>query len=241
MGSSNGSVASRGWVAAVVLLAAVVWSTRWKAIAQTGNTEKAMSNEKQLAVELNEYRHGDHIQVHWSKLGKASVTLRMAGTAAPTAWTGTPLKDHLATVEKMLSQIRASKNGKDFQLKVNWPERAATMVAWNATGEPSDLRELRREMEFMTHVPYVVAKGALVHGNELESKKDYAAAVHAYRGGVDELANLYSSPDLLDDTGMKLVLAESQEENGDTKTAATVYGRVLESRIHAYSEKYRLN
>ena len=61
------------------------------------------------------------------------------------------------------------------------------------------------------------------------------AAAGALRKGIDILGASYVDPRRRDDTGMKLVLGEIREKEGDHVVAATLYERVLSSRIDMYA------
>jgi TolA-binding protein len=85
-----------------------------------------------------------------------------------------------------------------------------------------------------------VGEAFLEQGKAEEAGGNYTAAVQSFRAGIDSIGDLYSHAKLLDDTGVKLVLAESNESKGNLKGAAAVYERVLESRLHAYAVKFGL-
>ena len=82
------------------------------------------------------------------------------------------------------------------------------------------------------------AKQDLASGQSLQARGDYEAAIAAYHHGIQILSDRYSTAALNDDTGMKLVLAKSNEEKGNLQSAAAVYERVLGSRINALAEKH---
>jgi len=217
----------------LLVLVFVLWHLPG-AVAQTG---EAMLNEQQVLVELDENRLGSYIRIRWSKHGAVSAEVKNAAGAA-VSWTGDLPEERIMALEKILSRVRPFSNGTEFHLKIDRPGKGITLTAWDVETEPPSLRELRHDLELMAHVPYLVAKSALIQGNDERATMAFAAAALSYRHGIEELANLYSSSYLLDDTGVSLALARLSDEKGDVKTASAVYGRVLESRIHAYEEKH---
>jgi hypothetical protein len=54
--------------------------------------------------------------------------------------------------------------------------------------------------------------------------------------GLDTLGSLYVSPKIVDDSGMKLVLASAEEEKGSLQVAATIRRRVLVARLSLLRE-----
>ena len=65
----------------------------------------------------------------------------------------------------------------------------------------------------------------------------FEKALVSCREGLKTLGDEYSSPDLLDDTDMKLLAAEIQEAEGKLGNAATVTCRILRSRIELWERK----
>jgi hypothetical protein len=60
-------------------------------------------------------------------------------------------------------------------------------------------------------------------------------SVDIFRAGLHSLADRYSDPRRVDDTGMKLVLAEQNRKGGKRDIAATLYERVLNDRLNIYA------
>ena len=183
--------------------------------AQTQTMRVAMSDE-QPAVEFSELRFGSYVQARWAA-------------------------NYRTALEKSFDSVRPLSNGTEFRLTIRQHDSGTIAATWNAVDEPPHLREARENIELFAHIRFFIAKAMLIYGDQLQAAMDYAAAIRTYRIGTDELANLYSSPELLDDTGMKLVLAKSRREKGDLETAATLYGRVLESRVAMYSLHHHMD
>jgi hypothetical protein len=72
-------------------------------------------------------------------------------------------------------------------------------------------------------------KASRAQGNEEAAIRDFSAAVEA-------LGTVYQSPAVIDDTGMKLTLARHEANLGHLPVAATLYERVMESRLARYDQ-----
>ncbi|WP_431045596.1 hypothetical protein [Roseateles sp. L2-2] len=68
-------------------------------------------------------------------------------------------------------------------------------------------------------------------------RKDVQAASRILDRGLEILGDAYFHDDLIDDTGMSLVLAQSEEKRGRLDVAANIKSRVLGSRLAAFREK----
>lgn len=68
-------------------------------------------------------------------------------------------------------------------------------------------------------------------------KEEWAQANTLLKEGLDTLGDLYVSSDIVDDTGMKLVLASAKENEGSLQVAATIRRRVLATRLSLLREK----
>lgn len=66
---------------------------------------------------------------------------------------------------------------------------------------------------------------------------DARVAVQSFDSGVDALGATYYDEDLIDDSGMKLVLAKTEEAQGRFESAANLKKSVLESRLSAWRSK----
>jgi hypothetical protein len=208
--------------------------------AQTQTMRVAMSDE-QPAVEFSELRFGSYVQARWAGIDAVRVKIDMKAADVHLSWTGTPVANYRTALEKSFDSVRPLSNGTEFRLTIRQHDSGTIAATWNAVDEPPHLREARENIELFAHIRFFIAKAMLIYGDQLQAAMDYAAAIRTYRIGTDELANLYSSPELLDDTGMKLVLAKSRREKGDLETAATLYGRVLESRVAMYSLHHHMD
>ncbi|HEV7817292.1 MAG TPA: hypothetical protein VGP06_19590 [Janthinobacterium sp.] len=72
------------------------------------------------------------------------------------------------------------------------------------------------------------------NANFLEEK--YIEAITDFRKGLDELGNCYSSPGLLDHTGMRLLLAKMEERDYRFDNAARLLKETLNERLYRYQQ-----
>lgn len=61
--------------------------------------------------------------------------------------------------------------------------------------------------------------------------KEWASANTLLKRGLDIVGDRHTTPDSIDDSGMKLVLAEAEEKKGALHTAAHIRRSVLASRL----------
>lgn len=84
------------------------------------------------------------------------------------------------------------------------------------------------------------AAGLLERATAAIRKGDYRAANVLLAGGLEAVNSYYiAMPPTLDDTGMKLSLAASEEQHGHNSVAASVRRSVLESRLSLYRRYHR--
>jgi hypothetical protein len=84
---------------------------------------------------------------------------------------------------------------------------------------------------------YQRVKEILFNANTVLSENKYANANKLFEKGIDILGDLYLSPNLLDDSGMKNTLADIEEKKGNIQQAANIRKKVLESRLDNYEKK----
>ena len=77
----------------------------------------------------------------------------------------------------------------------------------------------------------------LKKGESARTAGAFENAVSECKGGITKLAGEYFSEDVIDDTGLKIALAEAKYREKDLKTSAVLYCRMLESRIEMYKWK----
>lgn len=77
----------------------------------------------------------------------------------------------------------------------------------------------------------------LVAADKAVEKEEWVLANTLLKKGLDTLGSLYVSPKIVDDSGMKLVLASAEEKKGSFQVAATIRRRVLAARLSLLREK----
>jgi hypothetical protein len=66
--------------------------------------------------------------------------------------------------------------------------------------------------------------------DEKIEKKDWESANNLLKKGLVTLGEKYRSPDIIDETDTKLILADFEERNGNLEGAAKIRRRILENR-----------
>lgn len=82
------------------------------------------------------------------------------------------------------------------------------------------------------------ARAWLALGERLLDADNADDALAAGRAGLEELGPDYASRRTVDDTGLKLALAEDRLAEGDTESAAALTLRMLEDRTELYADKH---
>ena len=97
-------------------------------------------------------------------------------------------------------------------------------------------RVARRTVEGISHLRYTEALTAHRAGRDLLTEGDRAAAIGAFQTGIAALGDLYDSPELDDDTDLKLAFGEDALAGNRLDQAVALIGGVLQSRLTAYRE-----
>ena len=69
------------------------------------------------------------------------------------------------------------------------------------------------------------------------SNEKWKDANDSLQKGIELLGDQYLSKDIIDDTGMKLIVANMAASKGDWEAAATVREKILSSRLQAFRSK----
>lgn len=77
----------------------------------------------------------------------------------------------------------------------------------------------------------------LEQGKAKLTNKEYTQAIILFDKGIEQLANNYLSEDVIDDTGVKLTLANVEQKKGNLAHAANLKHKVLESRFTLLKDK----
>lgn len=108
-------------------------------------------------------------------------------------------------------------------------------VTWDDATETPELAEVRAFFEGAGHLVFAIASahrkraGALFEGDRTEE------GVAELRAGLDALGKRYQSPKVIDDTGMKMVLATASEKQGKVEQAKALYSGILDTRLAVYA------
>ena len=97
--------------------------------------------------------------------------------------------------------------------------------------QPADPRNACMNDRLLVETRAAMAAGeaALERGNHIE-------AITHFRKGIASLGNRYYRRQDIDDTGMRLVLAEIRESEKEWRFAANLLSRVLEGRLGMYHD-----
>ncbi len=188
-------------------------------------------------------RRGEWSEViEWSDPGTVKTTLELSGVGdtrtLSRVWSGEP-KGPEALQARLLDVLRAPVAGAgDHVLILSAGGGPSATSTWPIEGEPEPLAKIRAEMERIGHAGFARATLLFERGSQALSNDEHGAAIKDFRAGIAALGSSYRSPSVIDDTGMKLVLAEGEEANGRLKVAANVLSRVLESRLALYAKLY---
>lgn len=180
------------------------------------------------------------VLVEWADRENVVVTVeRIAGKARAISRQTWPADS--AMLRKALSVLKPVKIGdkKENVFSVYRKEQPAVVLEWANAQETEDLSKVRRLLETASHLACTEATVYWKLGRILANQEEMASAINEFRQGMERLGNLYQSEDTIDDTGMKLVLAESAAKKGDLTTARNMLERILESRISQYMRLHK--
>lgn len=98
------------------------------------------------------------------------------------------------------------------------PNRGPTTMAHNQTMNSTEI--LTKEVE-------TIVKKA----EQAIERQDWSSANALLKQGLDAVGERYAVHNSIDDTGMKLLLADTEEQKGCLQTAAQIRQRILASRL----------
>jgi len=184
--------------------------------------------------------------LRWGKPAEVFVQVQLPGRGAQTAalrarkWVGeSPAAEAL---QKKLALLGDQGSGTlhDFVLYLRRGGKKVATLLWSAKDETKTLAELRALLGQVGHLAFSEALAYFDEGTQLGRSKVYGRATQLLTGGLKALADGYRSPDLRDDTGSYLVLAEHLDKSGKPDQAFATYSRVLRSRLDAYRQLHGL-
>ena len=177
----------------------------------------------------------------WTEPGFAivAVTIAHAAGAPPSLrkWPVAPGALHrLDEAIADLPSAQPAGSGRTYTLEVGGMVRAT----WNPDQETIVLRRVGDAVEAAAHLAFTVACTLLAQGRLLRERGQFDEASYAFRLGITALGSRYVRPGMIDDTRMKLLLADIKGREGDASGAAAVLERVLEARTETYARNTSL-
>lgn len=208
--------------------------------AQTAH--ETMADASIASAELTESRPDASLRVCWRQSGSVKVTVKLSsGPNMPVERSWQNLRDNWKEISAAVANL--SEHGvtscDSFVLRAITAKGSSLMWAWCPVSETKELREVREMIENTAHAGYTEATAYLQRGHDLHEGRQFAAAADSFKNGIQILGNSYIDPETtIDDTGMKLVLAQSRENEGKLDVASTIFHRVLETRLKLYASRY---
>ena len=202
------------------------------------HSEVGMAAEAFITVSYQGRRSTSTVEIRWQQPDTVTITVKLPRVdqdeSREERWEGAPLEDNRA--QAAVARCRPLTLGErpDFDLQAT-SDGKSTRVTWSSDAETEELRQLRQSLEEVGHLAFVEAKAYAARGHTLVHAGAVAAGIDAFRTGLNSLADRYSDPRRVDDTGMKLVLAEQNRKGRKLDVAATLYERVLNDRLHIYA------
>ena len=189
------------------------------------------------ALEFVRKRTTGQITIQWDAPEQVVVSVWLIGkpeVKLERTWQGPPTGAEKIRAEVTFLQDEKLDRVEEYTLRSMPEGAAAATVIWSDGAETEKMASLRRMLEEAGHLHCAEAMAYLKRGRVLVADKDHSKAVQPLRVGIEILGDRYEDPDSIDDTGMKLVMARSNQEKEEFETAATLLDRVLESRIRQY-------
>ncbi|BAZ32222.1 hypothetical protein NIES4074_47240 [Cylindrospermum sp. NIES-4074] len=109
----------------------------------------------------------------------------------------------------------------------------------SAVGEVIVKQEIAPNQENPPHIELAGSRAWLALGERRLAVKDIAAAISCAQAGLDELGSDYASPLIVDDTKMKLLIAEERIQEGHAEDGAKIMLRMLNTRTELYRNLHK--
>jgi hypothetical protein len=217
-------------------------------LGSAGSLQSAQTAKKNAAdtsivsAELTESRPAAAFRFYWRQPGSVSVTVRLrSGPSQPVERSWQNFQRNWQEISTAVASLgeQGIKSCNSFALRVIAADGVSRKWAWCSTSETKELKEVREMIENRAHAAYAEATAYLERGHSLISGRQFAAAVDSFKSGIQILGSSYLDPKTtVDDTGMKLVLARSRENEGKLDIASTIFERVLQTRLKLYASRY---
>lgn len=178
--------------------------------------------------------------IEWSKPRAVSISLRLApaGQSLQREWHGVPREYEGAQGALAAAQHLQTRDAGECIVEIRPQGKAAVRLAWSPATETAPLAAVRQALESVSHVDYTEALAWLERGRALAAAGTLPDAIEAYHSGINALGSRYSTPEIVDDTEMKLELAEDARSEGNLARAATLLERVLADRTSLYQRQF---
>ena len=201
---------------------------------------KAIQNEF-YPLELSSQLNNTNSNIQWTRFDQVAVvvTLEEFGQKQTTTQTWPVATDSYQKIRSKLAQIKKLKQYDmpgQYTLISHLKDEKDTQAQWSFNSETDELKAIRTDLEKLGHLHYVKAHAYSELSEALYQQDNVEQAMKSLKAGIDALGDHYQNPDLLDDTGMKLVAGEGHEDKGEYETAFYLYKSVLESRMDVYSK-----
>ena len=85
---------------------------------------------------------------------------------------------------------------------------------------------------------YDAVRRTLAEANRVLTAQDFDRALAMFEKGLADLGTDYATAKTIDDTGMKLILANAEAAKGKPAVAANLKKRVLEARLEMYRQTH---
>lgn len=189
------------------------------------------------------YRWGGaskQITIELKKIELVSVKLEFAADSPGTVWSRTwaPAPKAALEVQEWLAteELPVLTQAGDNHLLIFHHERTSELM-WSTEKEPSFLAKLRNGVFAAAHVTYLESLAHLIRGHDLVNKGQPKESAIELKKGIDLLGYSYSARHVLDDTGFRKGLGESEWMKGNWERAAYFFERVLEDRTMLYATR----
>jgi hypothetical protein len=136
---------------------------------------------------------------------------------------------HLRTWILCAAALAACGGKRDGSAEVSPP--AATVMA-SAAAETEEASPRQKQLD--------AASARLAAGRNAFDARDYPMAMVQAQRGLDALGKDYASPQVIDDTDLKIALAKERADHGSPQDGATIMLRMLAERIEMARQHWQL-
>jgi hypothetical protein len=184
----------------------------------------------------------------WTEPGRIIVRLPPpSGQTGASEQVALPVRrdDDVRLQELAAELIGASRRGVGAAARGNYvfelqpPDGTRMRLVWSEADDIALLQQARSDLERVAHLAFYEASLALERGRE-EAPNDAEQACRTFAAGLEALGQRYAGPEVDDDTGMKLLLAEQRLKERNFAAAAVIYERILEARLSVYTQREKL-